>query len=106
MKQEIFDKVITRAIHFIATNTKDESYSIGQNIIEELKLVKNLTIPNVIHFKKGDNTASWRINVEIKQIIKNLKLDEFIESDSQQFENVKTLKQVATKDFDIYIKVK
>jgi hypothetical protein len=41
MTQKGMKKVITRAIHFIATNTKDDSYRIGQAIIAELKLVKN-----------------------------------------------------------------
>jgi hypothetical protein len=48
MKQEGKDKIITRAIHFIATKTKYDSYRIGQAIIAELELVKNLTIPVVI----------------------------------------------------------
>jgi hypothetical protein len=47
MTQEGKDKIITRAIHFIATNTKDDSYRIGQAIIAELELVKKLTIPVV-----------------------------------------------------------
>jgi len=41
MKDKTRDKIITRAIHFIATNTKDESYRIGQAIIAELALIKN-----------------------------------------------------------------
>jgi hypothetical protein len=48
MKQEGKDKIITRAIHFIATNTKDDSYRIGRSIIAELELVKNLTIPDIV----------------------------------------------------------
>ncbi|MFT6125877.1 MAG: hypothetical protein ACJAVA_000319 [Flavobacteriaceae bacterium] len=44
MTQEGKDKIITRAIHFIATNTKDDSYRIGRAIIAELELVKKLTI--------------------------------------------------------------
>jgi hypothetical protein len=42
MKDELKNKIITRAIHFIATNTKDDSQRIGSAIIEELKQVKNL----------------------------------------------------------------
>ena len=44
MKEEEKDKIITRAIHFIATNTKDDSYRIGQAIIAELGLVKKFNI--------------------------------------------------------------
>jgi hypothetical protein len=44
MTQEGKDKIITRAIHFIATNTNDKSYRIGQAIIAELDLVKKLTL--------------------------------------------------------------
>jgi len=44
MTQEIKNKIITRAMHFIETNAKNDSYRIGQAIIEELKLVKKLTI--------------------------------------------------------------
>ena len=47
MTQEGKDRVITRAIHFIATNTKKDSHRIGQAIIAELELVKKLTSTNV-----------------------------------------------------------
>ena len=47
MTEEGKDKIITRAIHFITTNSKDDSYRIGQAIIAELELVKKLTIPIV-----------------------------------------------------------
>jgi hypothetical protein len=48
MTQEGKDKIITRAIHFIATNTNDKSYRIGQAIIAELDLVKKLTLGGVV----------------------------------------------------------
>jgi hypothetical protein len=44
MTQEGKDRIITRAIHFIATNTKKDSYRIGQAIIAELELVKKSTL--------------------------------------------------------------
>ena len=40
MKQSTRSKVITRAIHFIATNTNNDSKRIGSAIIEELKLIE------------------------------------------------------------------
>jgi hypothetical protein len=52
MTQEGKDKIITRAIHFIATNTNDKSYRIGQAIIAELDLVKKLTLT---HDVKSDS---------------------------------------------------
>jgi hypothetical protein len=48
MTKEGQEKIITRAIHFIATNTKEESYRIGQAIIAELELVKNCSTLDVV----------------------------------------------------------
>lgn len=47
MTEDLKNKIITRAIHFIVTNTKDDSQRIGDTIIEELKQVKLFTIPVV-----------------------------------------------------------
>ena len=44
MTEVLKNKIITRAIHFIATNTKDNSKRIGDSIIEELKQIKLFTI--------------------------------------------------------------
>ena len=55
MKKEGKDRVITRAIHFIATNTKKDSHRIGQAIIAELELVKKLTSTNVAPSAKVNN---------------------------------------------------
>lgn len=42
MTEELKNRIITRAIHFIATNTKDNSQRVGSAINEELKQVKLL----------------------------------------------------------------
>lgn len=47
MTKENREKIIDRAIDFIATNTKDESYRRGQAIIAELQLVKNCNLSDV-----------------------------------------------------------
>lgn len=68
MTQEGKDKIITRAIHFIETNTKDESYRIGQAIIAELNLVKKLNIDDVSKVKQSvcmdyddfQNCKAWK----------------------------------------------
>ena len=84
MTQEGKDKIITRAIHFIATNTKDESYRIGQAIIAELELVKKLTIPDVsnqrelliaffMHFRdKGEQNIGMTIEGFVDDYLSNL----------------------------------
>jgi hypothetical protein len=84
MTQEGKNKIITRAIHFIATNTKDESYRIGQAIIAELELVKKLTIPDVsnqrelliaffMHFRdKGEQNIGMTIEGFVDDYLSNL----------------------------------
>jgi hypothetical protein len=47
MTQEGKDRVIERAIDFIKQTTLHKNHRMGAAIIEELKLVKNLTIPVV-----------------------------------------------------------
>lgn len=68
MKQKGKDKIITRAIHFIATNTKDESYRIGQAIIAELELVKKLTIP-VVSSNEVEDCVHSKYHMEVMPVI-------------------------------------
>lgn len=87
MKQSTRSKVITRAIHFIATNTNNDSKRIGSAIIEELKLLEKSTndesyLEYILKFALeviGDNDLqntknkdNWKIGESIEKEIEKL----------------------------------
>jgi hypothetical protein len=74
MTQEGKDKIITRAIHFIATNTNDKSYRIGQAIIAELDLVKKLTLTHDV--KSDSEQLKDKQKLSFEDWLRNLSQEE------------------------------
>ena len=72
MNQKQKDKVIKRAINFIKENTNEDSQRIGSAIIEELRLVKKLITPVIMH--RNSKSEIVLRGLQVKSLSKAKKL--------------------------------
>jgi len=55
-----------------------------------------------VEFKKGD-ILGWRLTAELRNMVKELELEEIVRTKTQHFKEVGVLRQQATKSFTIEI---